>query len=697
MAGVASEVDSEDHDNNDGTDNADNADVNGLHTVTSAVNGNEISLSRHAPCLPKQAGDPIDASLHVNYGSFVGAEDAPQQLSMHTERAVTNNGIQVYEREENKNMIQPSVTTSNASANVHFVAAGGLDQVAQELHARMYACLAQYAAKKHRPKQRSEDEDSRASDDGNVEFDFDAEALARRLMIEVFEADTTTLMTRQDREGAQHHDNDDEECGKHGATEAGSSHPSSEPAGIDVIASGTIARVQMAEHAAVTGNLALAYNPELHPHDPFAIPPSTPALKLPKMLIFRQGSRLPYTPSFDGAFVRVGPCMYEHQRGRYRLSYHRNGKEWRLDYHDTEHAEALPIARCLVEEDTSFAVNLIITHGELTATGREPVEQLPAWECNIGGFWNRVGRALEVYVPTKFEARSWTGHAIDGTDTNHLAPGLGRYRAWKAKPGAKRSTSTRHYTQKFLASKRDCYKWQLPEHWPLDTEYSPISVYDVADFNRALKVVHGSCSYNKRVGIERIRLFRHPCLGELGVFAKANIKKGDIIGWYTGVVREAHRTTPGSRYIVPFYDDEDDDGADPEYKLDVDAAELGNEMRFCNDYRNIAEANNARLKAQSCDYCQHREMAVVAVSDIRQGEEILLDYGDEYWKKMASCSEGDHDNDNEGLVLSPSMREKHRRRVVRDLGIDGRSQKGDAVQTSVVDDEDGHPSKKVKA
>lgn len=42
------------------------------------------------------------------------------------------------------------------------------------------------------------------------------------------------------------------------------------------------------------------------------------------------------------------------------------------------------------------------------------------------------------------------------------------------------------------------------------------------------------------------------------------------VGWYTGVLREAHRSTPGSRYIVPFYKDEDTG-----LKIDVDAAQVG--------------------------------------------------------------------------------------------------------------------------
>ena len=62
----------------------------------------------------------------------------------------------------------------------------------------------------------------------------------------------------------------------------------------------------------------------------------------------------------------------------------------------------------------------------------------------------------------------------------------------------------------------------------------------------------------------------------------------------------------------------------------IDANKFGNEMRFINDYRNIADEQNSEF---SPDWV-HGEyrMRIVATRCIEADEEILTDYGEEYWR-----------------------------------------------------------------
>ena len=53
-------------------------------------------------------------------------------------------------------------------------------------------------------------------------------------------------------------------------------------------------------------------------------------------------------------------------------------------------------------------------------------------------------------------------------------------------------------------------------------------------------------------------------------------------------------------------------------------------MRFMNDYRNIADDANAGYVAAWAHGTY--EMRVVAMRRIEADEEILADYGEEYWK-----------------------------------------------------------------
>ncbi|TVY85076.1 hypothetical protein LSUE1_G000794, partial [Lachnellula suecica] len=99
----------------------------------------------------------------------------------------------------------------------------------------------------------------------------------------------------------------------------------------------------------------------------------------------------------------------------------------------------------------------------------------------------------------------------------------------------------------------------------------------------------GACSLVK---ITPIISPSHPAAGQRGLFANCDLKQGTFILQYIG---ELH-ATPSTDSAV-----KDDAHADSNYDLSldrensigIDADKMGNEARFINDYRGIADRPNA--------------------------------------------------------------------------------------------------------
>lgn len=84
--------------------------------------------------------------------------------------------------------------------------------------------------------------------------------------------------------------------------------------------------------------------------------------------------------------------------------------------------------------------------------------------------------------------------------------------------------------------------------------------------------------------------------------------------------------------------------------MDINAEEAGNEFRFINDYRKIAAAPNVKFSTESSlltgtPLCYfffinkfhkkgHRYIAVVALRDLASRDELLADYGKQYWDNI---------------------------------------------------------------
>jgi SET domain-containing protein len=102
-----------------------------------------------------------------------------------------------------------------------------------------------------------------------------------------------------------------------------------------------------------------------------------------------------------------------------------------------------------------------------------------------------------------------------------------------------------------------------------------------------------------------------------GLFATENIARGELIGEYIGIPCTVKTKSSTSRYTVKRRDN-----------VYIDATIGGNETMFINDYRNIRDAPNVKY----IDAVNDR-VRVIASQDIKQGEEMVVDYGDGYCKR----------------------------------------------------------------
>lgn len=144
----------------------------------------------------------------------------------------------------------------------------------------------------------------------------------------------------------------------------------------------------------------------------------------------------------------------------------------------------------------------------------------------------------------------------------------------------------------------------------------------------------------------------HPANGESGLFATKDLKPGTFILQYLGEIHASLASSISDADIDPHAHSNYDLSLDREHGIGIDAAKMGNEARFINDYRGIAERPNAEFKEIWDERRKERGMAVCVLKDgknskgkgIRKGEEILVSYGRGFWGARKSGGEvGDGD------------------------------------------------------
>ena len=142
-----------------------------------------------------------------------------------------------------------------------------------------------------------------------------------------------------------------------------------------------------------------------------------------------------------------------------------------------------------------------------------------------------------------------------------------------------------------------------------------------------------------------------------GCFVQRDVREGEQVGLYTGIISEAARANQVSSYVMstnPWYSMIPPnammgliDAPGPWPKMVVDAEKAGNELRFANHIEEGAllmgtRSSAANLNVQSY-FHYHREsdglrglfhVVCVASRNIEAGEELRFDYGPDYWENQ---------------------------------------------------------------
>lgn len=191
-----------------------------------------------------------------------------------------------------------------------------------------------------------------------------------------------------------------------------------------------------------------------------------------------------------------------------------------------------------------------------------------------------------------------------------------------------------------------------PFQWPKNLEYltslryskkldpEVVQTLTTKPANAAtVKDTPGPCP---RVRIKAITDSAHPAHNQQGLFASQHLPPDTFILSYLGFVHNDDETDPNSNYDLSL---------DRELSIGVDATHHGNEARFINDYRGVAESPNAEFRDIWVDMGGgkfQRRMGVYLLSagksgkrakGIAKGKEILLSYGKGFWSERQKAEE----------------------------------------------------------
>lgn len=217
-------------------------------------------------------------------------------------------------------------------------------------------------------------------------------------------------------------------------------------------------------------------------------------------------------------------------------------------------------------------------------------------------------------------------------------------------------------------------KQNLPKNWPGGFPYLTSPAYSPSISKAQLQSLRskppptegglrqiphelkpGPCA---NVKITPINDARHPANGQSGLFASRPLPPGSLILPYLGEVHPAGSSAHSSSDYDLWLDRDGD--------VAVDAARVGNEARFVNDYRGVPGA--VRPNAEFCEAWDARRgekgMAVFVLPagkkdkaravGIAKGQEILVSYGKGFWgKRMEETDGGDqYEVEGEGTVAA---------------------------------------------
>jgi hypothetical protein len=161
------------------------------------------------------------------------------------------------------------------------------------------------------------------------------------------------------------------------------------------------------------------------------------------------------------------------------------------------------------------------------------------------------------------------------------------------------------------------------EGWPEEVSYTHTP--DMSDVTRHDKRLLRQ-DYLPGVAIRRVTDHAHPAYGQSALYATAGFRLGDVLGQYTG---KGDAQTLGRRVRdAPV-------GHGPEFRLlhaGRGCGDDGNELRMINDFRGVPGATGPNCRFSRAAIRGFRAALIVAIKPIAPNEELLLDYGEVYWR-----------------------------------------------------------------
>ncbi|KAF9014999.1 hypothetical protein BDQ17DRAFT_1385822 [Cyathus striatus] len=184
-----------------------------------------------------------------------------------------------------------------------------------------------------------------------------------------------------------------------------------------------------------------------------------------------------------------------------------------------------------------------------------------------------------------------------------------------------------------------------PQHWPQHLKYIHAYQFHSSLVLSDRHLILGTVSdrgelpgtYRNVVLIKKITDPSHPACGQHGLFAARKIPPRTRILDYIGELHADDR--PTSDYDLSLYRTQDGTS------IGVDASAMGNEARFVNDYRGIAQKPNAKFNDNRLSSGELRISIWSTDREIRKGEEILVSYGKSWWKARSGTNDGSEDVD----------------------------------------------------
>ncbi|OQN99793.1 hypothetical protein B0A48_14563 [Cryoendolithus antarcticus] len=198
----------------------------------------------------------------------------------------------------------------------------------------------------------------------------------------------------------------------------------------------------------------------------------------------------------------------------------------------------------------------------------------------------------------------------------------------------------------------------VPSNWPEDIAYLNDLTYSAAvtsEQRTALGRTTTDLEGHARITAEqiattqsraRIRIIsdpKHPAHKQRGLFTASDLPPDSFILLYQGHVHTNSLSDTNSKSDY-------DLSLDRLLDLSVDACSSGNESRFCNDYRGITERPNAEFRdcfiqvpseKRAGGSKWERRVGIFVLSagnaglrkkGIREGEEVCVSYGKQYWE-----------------------------------------------------------------